>query len=222
MLGVRMDRVRDLDTQARNVLERFGSQIIWVVDSVANSFDLEPHFRDDLKQDAKIRVLTYADLMEGWGHGRLFRWVKKTQGEENQVKALLARQLRIDLSQIVSRQVGKTDGLTMPDSLDEMIEEGDEPVDELFETRVLDLVVGSETDMHDRYPWLSLNVLDGYTQDQIAEANGVSRRTVIRKIGREKYAFLISYVKRQGLRIEGDETMAELEEAYGYLKAAGR
>lgn len=217
-----MDRVRDLDTQARNVLDQFKTQIYWVVDSVATSFDLEPHFREDLRQDAKIRVLTYAGLMDGWGYDRLFRWVKATHGQDNQVKALLAKQLRIDLAQIVSRQVGKTDGKTMPDSLDQIIEDEVEPVDELFEDRVLDIVVGSNTDMHDKYPWLSLNVLDGFTQDQIAEANDVSRRTVIRKINREKYAFLIGYVRRQGLRTEGDETMAELEEAYGYLKAAGR
>ena len=132
-----MDRVRDCDTQARNVLERFSNQIGWVVDSVAVSFDLEPHFKDDLRQEANIRVITYADLLEGWGAGRLFRWVKKTEGEENQVKALLGRQLRIDLSQIVSRQVGRTNGETMPASLDEMVEEGEDPIDEAFETGLL-------------------------------------------------------------------------------------
>ena len=76
--------------------------------------------------------------------------------------------------------------------------------------------------MHERYPYLALNVLDGFTQEQIAEANGLSRRTIIRKVNREKYAFLVSYVQKRGLRVEGDETLAELEEAYGYLMGVRR
>lgn len=220
-----MQRVRSLEVQAVNVLDQFSAQIGWVVDSVMRSFDLEPHFRDDLRQEASTLVLSYASLLETpiWGDGRLFRWVTKAEGDEEQVRALLARQLRIDLSQTVKRQVDRTDGYSMADSLDELVEEGLEPVDETWEDTQIDLAdAGGDTRIHERYPSLALNMLDGFTQDQIAEAVGVTDRAIRKRITKEKRLFLIDYVTRKGLRVEGDETLADLAEAYGYLKAAGR
>lgn len=218
-----MDRVRDTDTQARNVLDRFSNQIGWVTDSVMRSFELEPHFYDDLRQEAEIRVLTFAGLLDGHDHSLLFKWVNRTEGDEKQVKALLAKQLRLRLSQQVSRQIERDNGESMISSLDELVEEGEEPIDEAFEDRTVDHINGgSVTDMHERYPNLSRTILDGFTQQQLADEAHISQQAVGKRVRREKVQFLIHYVTRAGLRVEGDETLADLEEAYTHLVRSGR
>lgn len=218
-----MERVRDKETLSRNVLDRFSNQIGWVVDSVMESFELEDHFYDDLRQEANIRVLTFAGILEGYDEGLLFKFVKKAEGDEKQVKAMLGKQLRLRLSQLVSRQIEKNNGESMTGSLDALVEEGREPVDETFEARTINLVNGgSLLDMHERYPYLAANILDGFTQDQIAEAMNITSRTVRNRIMREKRQFLIDYLTRAGLVVEGDETLDELSEAFGYLRVAGR
>jgi hypothetical protein len=72
------------------------------------------------------------------------------------------------------------------------------------------------------YPTLAVWLIDGKTQEEIAELADVEIRTVKRRIAKEKRTYLERYCRRGGLRIEGNETLDELQEACGYLKAAGR
>lgn len=116
---------KDLD--ATKVLERFAPQIRWVTDSVMESFDLEPHFKDDIRQEAEIQVMAYAGLLDEhvWMFGALSKWETQAKGDEGQVKALLGRQLRIALAQITSRMIHRNGEQSMHDSLDRLRDEFD-------------------------------------------------------------------------------------------------
>ena len=75
-----------------------------------------------------------------------------------------------------------------------------------------------------------MNVFDGMTQAEIATKLGVGHATVERRIANEKALFaenqerhrLMNICERRGLRITGDETVAELEEAIRHLNGSGR
>jgi hypothetical protein len=221
--------VSNKETQAREVLDRFASQM-WVVDSVLRSFDLPAYYRDEVEQEARVLLISYADLFDTpvWGHGDLTKMETLAKGQETEIKSLVARQLRINLSQIIARQITR-DGVFRMDSLEEMQEDGYEPSDEGKQenTTVDDLDNGQENDrLHRLFPTLARNVLDNMTQAEIAEADGVGHATVERRIAREKEAFkadqersrLIAQIQEAGLHTNGSETLAELQEAAEYLK----
>ncbi|MGH7238846.1 MAG: hypothetical protein ACREHG_02145, partial [Candidatus Saccharimonadales bacterium] len=111
--------------EAVKVLNRFAPQIRWVVESVMQSFELEPHFKDDLKQEAEIQVMSFAGLLDKpiWMFGSLEKWESQSNGDEAQVKAMLGYQLRIALSQITSRMIHRNGEFSMHDSLDRIQEE---------------------------------------------------------------------------------------------------
>jgi hypothetical protein len=111
--------------EAVAVLERFAPQIRWVISSVMSSFELEPHFKDDVRQEAEIQVMSYANLLDEpiWMTGALAKWEVRANGDETQVKAMLAYQLRIALAQITSRMIHRNGEESMHDSLNRIEEE---------------------------------------------------------------------------------------------------
>lgn len=114
------------DVEARKVLERFAPQIRWVTDSVMDSFDLERHYKDDVRQEAEILVITYAGLLDEHVAyaGQLSRWESEVAGDETRLKAILGYNLRINLAKSVSRLINKNGGIdNYHDSLDRIWEE---------------------------------------------------------------------------------------------------
>jgi len=73
-----------------------------------------------------------------------------------------------------------------------------------------------------KYPTFARNILDGISQPELANQLGVSLPTVERRIRGEKRSFLTDTLRRANLIVEGDETMDELEEAYGYVTKVRR
>ena len=228
-LGEVQTRVSDTDIQARETLERFAPQLRWVVDSVMRSFQLSTHYRDEVEQEAQILLISYADLMASPidGHGKLAGIEALVESDEKRVKSLVARQLRIDLSKKVARQ-SERDGVFRTDSLDEMTEYGEEVSDNGTGERGIIETIDNDRD-NDRvrrlYPTFARNVLDGITQEALAEESGVTVRTVERHIAKEKAAFLedqeryklIGQIQERGLMVEGNETLDDLREAVKWL-----
>ncbi|HYS44062.1 MAG TPA: hypothetical protein VEM32_08795 [Geobacteraceae bacterium] len=216
----------DANDMTRAVLARFGPQIRGAVQSVGTSFGLRRDDYPDLRREAEILVAAYAGLMNrpARGGGRLAKWETAASGNEARVKAFLAAQLRIDLSQVVSRRIEKENGGYQVLSLEELAEAGEDLVSKLQEKAQINNADGELEYLRLRrlYPAFSRNVLDGYTQAEIAEADNAGLRTVERRIAEEKRAFLLEYTTSRGLVAEGDETIAELLEARGYLKASGK
>lgn len=211
--------------EAKSVLSRFGPQLRWTVQSVVTSFELSHQEYEELRQIAEILVITYAGLMSKptWGAGRLGKWAD-IASDESQVKHLLARQLRIDLTQIVTRQIDHNAKHFQLTSLDTLISEddntpGDEPGDFEWEDRVIATVDNSRESkrLHRLYPEFTMNTVEGFTQAEIAEKTGIPLRTVKRRIANQKHQFLVDSCTRRGLKTEGDETDEELQEAYDYL-----
>src|SRR3954469_10054311 len=94
-------------TEASAVLDRFAPQLRWVVDHLKDKFGLLDHELDDLRQEARLQVLCYAGLIpwptkNGRHKGILAEWEVKTGGIESDIKALLAYELRLDLTRIIS------------------------------------------------------------------------------------------------------------------------
>lgn len=197
---------KDLD--ATKVLERFAPQIRWVTDSVMESFDLEPHFKDDIRQEAEIQVMAYAGLLDEhvWMFGALAKWETQAKGDEGQVKALLGRQLRIALAQITSRMIHRNGDESMHDSLDRIRDEYErepqggpgetfntvEPPDEPSVN--YDEIMDALADPGSRYlrrfvkefPFLAMQAIGELSVDEIRKAAKVSRRTVMYRLAQER------------------------------------
>jgi len=196
--------------EASAVLDRFAPQIRWIVDTILRSFELEPHWEDDLCQDANILVLSYAGFIRGTHYGILDSIESLVNRDENQVRKLVAFRLRKDLTQQVSRSLTR---MLPSTSLNDLVE--DQEFDALDSSSEADLYNTEQANRYMRkYPTLALNALEGFTQEQIALLRGTTVRTVERHIAREKRSFLTDGLKRAGLVVEGDETMEDLEEAY--------
>ena len=193
---------------ATEVLERFAPQIRWVTDSVMQSFELEPHFKDDVKQEARTLIMSYASLFNEpvWGDGRLAKFEAQAGGDESQVKALVARQLRIDLAQITSRLVHRNGEQSMHDSLDRIRDEYErEPQCGPGETYNVaappadptvnyDEVMVTLADPGTRYlrrfvrefPFLAMQAIGEMSVDDIRKKAGVSRRTAMYRLAQER------------------------------------
>jgi hypothetical protein len=207
-------------TEEAAVLSRFSSPMRLAVAEVIRFYEQEDdyHLRDELEQLARIHVVTYAGLMPGWQSGKLAEWTELAEGDEEQIRLLLTKQLKLALYQTVERERAKECV-----SLDMLLEYDLEPIDYDQEDRMIERIDNraEEAAYRDLYPLLARNVLDGMTWTEIAEADDISMRTVAYRIAKEKRAFLMAYVQRCGLRVEGDETMEDLIEAYGYLTDGG-
>jgi hypothetical protein len=208
----------DQDRRAERVLDRFAIPMGLAVSQVMRDrcMESDSSLRDELEQEARVLVITYAGLLRGWHSGKLNNWTAEAKGDEEQINLLVTNSLKMDLGQILGRQLQKGDRLV---SLDLMLEQGIDPADNHWEDRVTDHIDNRSQGRRYRelYPTLARNVLDGFTQEEIAEADGVDARTVRRHIAKEKRAFLLDFVQRRGLTVDGDETMEELTEAYENL-----
>lgn len=114
------------DIEAVEILERFAPQIRWVTDSVMESFDLEHHFKDDVRQEAEILVITYAGLLDKHVAyaDQLARWEIEAEGDEARIKSILGYNLRINLAKSVSRLVNRNGRIdSYHDSLDRIRDE---------------------------------------------------------------------------------------------------
>lgn len=211
---------------AKSVLKRFGPQLRWTVQSVVTSFELSHQEYVELRQIAETLVVTYASLMDkpSWGFGLLNKWTFDASGDEDQIKHLLAKQLRLNLTQVVARQIEHNAQHFQLTSLDLLISDddddpGDEPADYEWESRVINAIDnGAESKrLHRLYPTFAKSAVDGYSNEEIADELGIHRNTVANRIAKEKHQFLVDSVTRKGLKVEGDETDDELQEAYDYL-----
>jgi len=206
------------EDRAEATLRRFSSPMRLAVAEVLGSYDLQDDYylRDELEQLARIHVVTYAGLMPGWQSGKLSEWAEVAEGDEEQIRLLLTKQLKLALYQSVERERAK-----QTVSLDMLLEYDLEPIDYDQEDRMIERIDNRTTEAEYRglYPTLSRNVLDGMTQLEIAAELGVAHITVKRLVAKEKREFLMAYVQRRGLSVEGDETLDELAEAYEYLTA---
>ena len=195
---------------AKHVLNLYAPQLRWVCDSVKDSFDLPEDDMPDWQQEARILVMSYMGIMPGRHFNMVEVWKRKSGDDPIQIRAMLAYELRIDLSQLIARSLAKTPPST---SLNDLVEDQEFDVED----------PNSEADLYNqeqanrymrRYPTLALFALEGVSQEEIAEQRGVDIRTIRRHVAREKRAFLTDALKRANLVVEGDEPMAELEEAY--------
>lgn len=195
--------------RATEVLNRFDQVVTNVAYNLAGTFPTITTV-EDAAQDARILLLSYAGFVPGGRHaGRLADIERITDGNDKRIRRLLTTQLRLDLSQDYGRETEKQMSTVSLDHLPE----GSYSV---FTDRV-----GEDIKPKD-YPYLHAHYVAGMTGAEIAEVAGVGRSTVTRRIAVEKYAFVLSYVKRSGLVVEGDETTDELIEAYANLKAADK
>jgi hypothetical protein len=194
--------------EANTVLERFAPQLRWVVDSIMSSFELEPHFKDDVKQEGQILLMSYGSLFDEpqWGDGRLAKFEIQANGDESQVKALIGRQLRIDLSQVTSRMIHRNGDESMHDSLDRIQDEYElEPQSGPGETfNVATPPADPTVDYEDvmvtladpgtrylrrfvkEYPFLAMQVIGEMSIDDIRKKAGVSRRTAMYRLSAER------------------------------------
>jgi hypothetical protein len=172
------------------------------------SFDLEQHFRDDVKQEADILVITYASLLDVnvAYSGQLVRWEFEVAKDESRVKSILAYNLRINLAKNVSRMIHRNGDKSMHDSLDRIQEEWSaEPQcgpGETFNTISppdepsvnYDEIMASLADPGSRYlrrfvkefPFLAMQAIGELTVDEIRKAAKVSRRTVMYRLAQER------------------------------------
>lgn len=159
-----------------SVLEEFELQIDRAARYVEKRF--HPNFElDDILQEARILVLSYAGDIEGRLHGHLSEWRAITTNPEGPM-GLLYRQLSADLCQIFSRKLNKVKESPVGIYIEEILTEtGAAP---------LDPVLGFEEDrLRDDYPFLMMRY-DGHTEKQMAMITGVSVVTVRRHIHNER------------------------------------
>lgn len=224
-----LDRVmteQNTDMQALALLERFSSQLRWTVQSVVQTLDLPNEYYGIVRNRAEAWLMTYASLDKSPsdGYGRLDAWIEHTQGDENQIKHLVAMQLRRDLTKHYLR-VMKRNGNEQEyvSSFEVLVNTSNEPTDDNWESRTI-INMGSRADNETRlmrkYPLLSANVLEGTTQAELANHMEVGHATIERRIAGEKRNFLADFLKHNGLHIEGNETLEELQEAYINVKKA--
>jgi len=152
--------------------------------------------------------MAYSDLLDSDmdGHGRLAKWVERSGDDEGQVKALLAYQLRIDLTKDVSRMIHRNGDQSMHDSLDRIRDEYErEPQCGPGETYNVsapppdpavnyDEVMATLADPGTRYlrrfvkeyPFLAMQVIGELSVTDIAKQAGVSRRTAMYRLSSER------------------------------------
>ncbi len=202
----------------KGLLKRFRKQIDGAVKTVAFAFELPQNgiAKEDVMAEAEALVMIYAGLVnsEVWGYNELEAW---DNGDESETQAMLAAHLKRNLAQIISRKLVNEPDVVAYDPL--IGSKTKEPHKEGWEKGKAAAMDNKEERKRVRagFPTFARNVLDGITQPVIADELGISLRTVKYRIAAEKRAYLIDFVTRHGLRIEGDETIEELVEAYENL-----
>jgi hypothetical protein len=147
--------------------------------------------RDEVEQQARAFLLSYAGILPGWHYNCL--------SDVEQVahpRALLADKLRKDLKHHFSNQLAKVPPMY---SLSEVIEKEADPLDEYLEDRIIERI-DAEQSVYALYPYLTMSVLDGLLLRDIAVKMGVSEPTVDRRIAKEKALFVANHVINQELQ----------------------
>lgn len=200
---------------ANAVLSRFDDIIQTIAGSVAETYSAVTE-QEDAEQDARLLVLSYAGLVPGGRHaGKLADIEQEAEGDEIRIKRILATQLKLDLYQDYGRQLAKIPQTVSIEVLPEQLHPSYS-----MEDAILDHIDVDQLRLD--FPFLTARYLDGLTAQEVADAAGVSLRTVAYKVAKEKDVFLVHFLTSRGIRVEGNESAEELLEAYGYLKAAGR
>lgn len=167
-----------MTSTAETVLSRFDRQITRAVYQVHSTYPAID--ADDIRLEANVLVVTYAGLMPGRHHGILRHWAKEVNGDEAQIRGLLAYELRLDLLRII----GPAEARRLPtDSIDAMPptrQPSYEPEAAWVDRIDLDGYVARE------YPYLVLSAVDGLSDEEIADATGVPLRTVGRHLAAER------------------------------------
>jgi hypothetical protein len=217
--------------EARRILGLYAPQVRWTVDYVMDRFELESAFKDDIRQEAEILLITYAGLINRHVayEGQLHRWAKKVDNDPVRLKAIVGYNLRVNLAKYASRMIHRTGDESMHPRLDiGDAERGEYPLWDKALYRPKYLLPSSdsfiqvsngmtEQEIRENYPYLALLILDGLTWRQIRdkrpEGKQVSRATVARRFSTEKRRFLEDLITSKGLIVEGDESLDELAEA---------
>ncbi len=202
----------------KGLLKRFRKQIDGAVKTVAFAFELPQNgiAKEDVMAEAEALVMIYAGLVETkvWGYGRLEAW---DNGNESETQAMLAAHLKKDLAQIIARKlVNEPDVVAYDPLIGSKTKEPHKEGWEKGKAAAMDNKAERER-VRANYPTFAMQVLDGKAVQDIAEMLGVHRNTVTNRVAAEKRAYLIDFVTRHGLRVEGDETIEELVEAYENL-----
>lgn len=200
--------------RATKVLQRFDTVIRTVARQVNETFTYVTEL-EDVVQDASLLVLSYAGLAPSqYGRGHVGSLADiELDRNENQIQNVVATQLRLDLNRYYGREADKRMSTI---SINNTHENYIPPTFDIHDA------LSKEADFKKRYPTLYLWLADDMSGDQIAEFAGVTVRTVERRIAKEKLDYLRRYARRGGLRVVGDESVDELQEACGHLKLAGR
>lgn len=203
-------------TDPSTVLDRFAPQLRWIIDSIRSSFELPEHEIDDLRQEANILLMSYAGLMPGTHYGALAEIETSVNGDEKQVRHVLAFRLRKDLTQQVSRAQRRLINVS-DTTIDDLLTSGDEPECESYEREYFEML--DESRMREKYPEFAMQTFDNKSIADIMAATENSRATVFRRIDAQKRSFISAKLRSKGLVVEGDETLEELEEALQHLNA---
>lgn len=203
-------------TDPSTVLDRFAPQLRWIVESIHSSFELPEHELDDLRQEANILLMSYAGIIPGRHHGALAEIEMQVEGDESQIKHVLAFRLRKDLTEQVSRAQRKVLP-TSDTTIDDLLTSGDEPECESYEREYFEML--DESRMREKYPEFAMATFDGMSVADIMARTDKSKRTVMYRIADQKRSFVSAKLRSKGLVVEGDETLEELEEALQHLNA---
>lgn len=199
-----MDRER-----ATAVIKLYDDVVIRVAATVAETFPTITTV-EDATQDARLMLLSYAGLVDGGRHpGKLDQIAEQVNYDQKRISKILSTQIRLDLSQEYGRELESR----LPETSLERVAETTATSDDFL----------SKDLSWEQYPYLVRHYRDRMTGQELADADGVDRATVTRRIAREKRQFLINYITSHSkLIVEGDESMDDLTETYGHLKRAGR
>lgn len=184
---------RELET-GTDPLVRFSYQIGKAVALTMKKFDLPWCQKDDVRQEACRLVLSFAGYFdESTNRSQSLKKWEELASEENGVKALLARQLSLDLNQLVGRQVrkgiyGKGDcvGIYLPDFDNSKSISAEDAY--MFSS---DAKTSSDQ-LRREYPFLTAQVFDGLTIAELTKLGSkrISRATVFRRLREEKERFI--------------------------------
>lgn len=173
-----------MDQDAANKMLR---QYRYVIRSTAlrvtRTFEPSLEF-DDVLQDARVLFLSYAGFIpDGRLPGKLHEWEQLSDGNRKRTQKLVTAQLRKDLNQHYGRELDKrlwTEPLevTSPNKL---------PQENSFENAVISNLTDHGALRVD-FPYLARKFLDGRTEEQMAKDDGISIRTVRRRVDAEKSA----------------------------------
>lgn len=177
MTAAEMYRPMATDT-AETVLKRFDQQIAKATCQVHSCFPAVD--TDDIRLEADVLVITYADLMEGRHRGMLRYWTEKVSGNEPQIRGLLFYELRLDLLEAFGRSESRRVPADSIDAMPPTRQPSYEPEDAWADRIDLDGYVSRE------YPYLSLSAVDELSEGEIADVTGEGIRTIRRRLAVER------------------------------------